>query len=230
MSGFIERLEAAVANEWENIKEGRFWRRVMAEPVSVELYQSMLEQVYHYTRHNSINQAAAAYKTAPERRRLLRFVYNHAREELGHEGMVINDLKSINRYDEGFEQRQPLASTQALIAFLYQVALEHGAVARLGYSYWAETCYGHIDPLLGKFRQDLGLADRNLTFFVAHSEIDSKHAEEVNEAIRDCEPSPAEQDAILNVAVTTLYLTGQMLDQVEREFRLKATPVVRAAA
>ncbi len=111
-----------------------------------------------------MNQAAAAYSTAPENRKLLRFVYKHALEELGHEQMVVHDLKSINLYNEGFENHRPLPAIQALISYLYKVALDKGAVARLGYSYWAENCYGHIDPLLRKFSNDLNLTKNNMSF------------------------------------------------------------------
>lgn len=216
MSDFKQRIEAAVNQEWQHVKNGSFWKKVMSEPVDPMLYKLMLEQIYHYTRHNSVNQAAAAYRTSTEKRRLLRFVYKHAQEELGHEQMVIHDLNSVGLYEEGFEQRRPLPATQALISFLWQLALEKGAVARLGYSYWAETCYGHIDPLLKKLRHDLNLTDRNMTFFVAHSEIDAHHAEEVEEAIAFSEPTADDKEEIINVAVTTLYLTGQILEQIAR--------------
>lgn len=218
MSNFKKRLDNSVSLEWQHIKNGVFWKTIMSEPVAPGLYQLMMEQIYHYTRHNSVNQAAAAYSTAPENRRLLRFVYKHALEELGHEQMVIHDLKSVNLYDEKFVYNRPLPATQALISYLYKIALDKGAVARLGYSYWAENCYGHIDPLLKKFASDLNLTKHNMTFFVAHSEIDSKHSEEVNDAISFCEPTASEEDEIINTAVTTLYLTGQILEQVAREY------------
>jgi len=220
MSDFKERLENSISREWQHIRKGAFWNKIMSEPVAPELYKLMLEQIYHYTRHNSVNQAAAAYSTAPENRRLLRFVYKHALEELGHEQMVVHDLKSVNLYDEGFETNNPLPATQGLISYLYKTALDKGAVARLGYSYWAESCYGHIDPLLKKFASDLGLTEHNMHFFVAHSEIDTKHFEEVDDAISFCEPTEKEQEEIINVAVTTLSLTGLILEQVAREYSI----------
>ena len=132
--------------------------------------------------------------------------------------MVVHDLKSVNLYDDGFENNAPLPATQGLISYLYKTALDKGSVARLGYSYWAESCYDHIDPLLKKFAKDLCLTEKNMHFFVAHSEIDSKHFEEVDEAITFCEPTKKEQEEIINVAVTTLSLTGLILEQVLREY------------
>jgi pyrroloquinoline quinone (PQQ) biosynthesis protein C len=215
---FLDELEAAVSREWQRIRAGNFWRRVLGETVTPQFYRILMEQIYHYTRHNSINQATAAYRTDPNNRKLLRFVYKHALEELGHENMVVHDLNTKGLYDPTLPQRRPLASTQALIAYLYQIALERGAVARLGYSYWAESCYGHIDVILKKLALDLELTDKQMTFFVAHSDIDAKHSAEVAEAIRESATSDEERQAIIDVATTTLYLTGQLLEQVEREY------------
>lgn len=218
MSDFVKKIEDVVASEWSKIKAGKFWNLVMSKQVDPQLYKNLMEEIYHYTKHNSINQATAAYKTLPEHRKLLRFVYKHALEELGHENMVIKDLKSANLFEEGIETRKPLPATQALISFLYQTALEKGAIPRLGYSYWAETCYDHIDGLLKKIAQDLNLHDRQMSFFVAHSEIDSKHSMEVNDTINSCVSLPEDLEEILNTAHVTLYLTGQMLEQVAEKF------------
>ncbi|MBI3381925.1 MAG: iron-containing redox enzyme family protein [Aquabacterium sp.] len=217
MNELIKQLDETINREWAVIKAGRFWTQVMSEPVPGELYRLMMEQIYHYTRYNSVNQAAAALRTSPERRRLLKFVYKHAAEELGHEAMVLHDLKSIDLLDNASLQDGPLPPTAALIAYLTQVAMEKGAVARLGYSYWAESCYDHIDALLKKFRSDLQLVDANMTFFVAHSEIDAGHSAEVLEAMRAAEPTEQEKADIVNVARTTLYLTGQILERVALE-------------
>lgn len=219
MSKLIQKLDEVVNAEWKKIKSGEFWTLAMSEKIAPELYKNLMEEIYHYTKHNSINQATAAYKTLPEQRKLLRFVYKHALEELGHENMVVNDLKSINLYEEGIENRKPLPATQALISFLYLTALEKGAIPRLGYSFWAETCYSHIDELLKKIAQDLNLQDKQMTFFVAHSEIDAKHSTEVNDMIMSCLNSDAEFDEVMNTAQVTLYLTGQMLEQVATKFK-----------
>ncbi|HEX2580884.1 MAG TPA: iron-containing redox enzyme family protein [Dongiaceae bacterium] len=190
----------------------------MSEKVTPELYRVLMEQIYHYTRHNSINQAAAAYSTNPQSRKLLRFVYRHALEELGHENMVIHDLTAKNLYNPKLLEQRPLPPTQALISYLYQVAIERGAIARLGYSYWAESAYSHIDELLKKVGKDLDLSPDQMSFFVSHSTIDAKHSLEVIEAINENVITAEQQEDVLDVARTTLYLTGQILEQVEREY------------
>jgi hypothetical protein len=206
-------LDDIVEKEWAAIHAGPFARHVAEHGVDPDLYRTVLLQIYHYTRHNSINQAFAAWRVDPERIGMLRFCYEHAGEELGHEKMVVHDLESIGLFDPHDLEKPPLPATEALIGYLYYVGLHYGAVPRLGYSYWAESVYEHIDDLLGAARADLKLTDQNMSFFVAHSVIDAKHAEEVREAIsRNVRPGP-ESEQLLQVARTTLRLTGALLDE-----------------
>jgi thiaminase len=209
---FIDTLRQTVDAEWATIRQGRFWRRVMNEKVETSLYRNLMLQVYHYSRHNSMNQAVAAFQPAPEG--LLKFVYKHAAEELGHERMVIHDLKSIGMLDDADLARDPLPATEALIGYLYYVALRYGAIARLGYSFWAEGVYGHIAAPFAKISQDLQLTSKNLTFFGSHAQADEAHIQQVTEAIERFAVTPQDQALVLKVARTTLFLTGQLIDQV----------------
>jgi pyrroloquinoline quinone (PQQ) biosynthesis protein C len=207
------RLDLSIADLWAQATGGKLWRHVVSKGFDRELYRSLMVQIFHYTRHNSINQAVAALRALPEETELLRFAYGHAREELGHERMVLRDLKSIGFLAEEEVTEAPLPATDALINYLYGVALREGPVARLGYSYWAESAYRQINPLLLAARDSLALADENLTFFVAHAEIDSRHAEQVRSVLRRAVTTPERAEAVHRVAVTSLWLTIQILEQ-----------------
>jgi thiaminase len=209
---FVQSLKDSVTEDWDAIKKGNFWKLIFSRPVTPELYRDLMIEIYHYTKHNSRNQAATAMVEAPDG--LLKFAYHHAAEELGHERMAIHDLESLNLLDKDILQRKPLPATEALIGYLYYVAFKHGALARLGYSFWAEDVYEQIDEALRKIRQDLSLADKNMTFFVAHAKIDEKHIDQVTDCIERFVKTPAEEALVRQVAKTTIFLTGQLLEQV----------------
>jgi len=213
------RLDTSISELWAQARKGAFWQHVAAHGFDRELYRITMTQIYHYTRHNSINQAVAAFRAEPEQVGLLRFVYSHAREELGHEKLVLHDLRAVGLVgrDELVDDT-PLPATDALVNYLYGVALRAGPIPRLGYSYWAETVYDHIGPLLLKARESLGLSDRDMAFFVAHSEIDTKHAVEVRHAICRAVTTREEADAVHRVAVTTLWLTISLMEQTHAEW------------
>jgi thiaminase len=216
-SSFVRDLRESIEAQWREIKKGQFWRLVTEKTVTRELYRDMMLQVYHYSRHNSINQAVCAFVPAPEG--LLRFVYRHASEELGHERMVTHDLRSIGLLDEADLAKAPLPATEALIGYLYFVALRYGPIPRLGYSFWAEDSHAHIGEALAKVCADLQLTGKNVTFFGSHAEADADHIRQVEEALEKYAVTPQDQELVSRVATTTLSLTGQLLEQVAQRHR-----------
>ncbi len=228
MSSFLNELSNAVDAEWDRIKAGRFYQRA-SRNFERGLYIGMLIEIYHYTRHNSINQAVAAFATSPQSAGLLRFAYKHALEELGHENMVVRDLASIGIGESEILATSPGAATEALNGYLYSVALRQGALARLGYSFWAERAYEHIQPILESARRCLGLSDESMTFFVAHAQIDQRHAVEVQEGIGRWIRNEQDLEAVRKVATTTLYLTGKIMEEVLYRYEREEHESNRAA-
>lgn len=216
-SQFRKALNEEITQGWEEIHAGTFWRHMVEKGLDRELYQTVMAQIWHYTQHNPINQAFAAWRVPPAKMGLLRYCFEHSGEELGHEKMIEHDLKAVDLL-EGALEVPPLRATSALIGYLYSVSLMDGAIPRLGYSYWAESVYTHITELLDHMRSDLGLSDREMSFFVAHAEIDAKHSNEVNEQIERWAVGQEDQDKVLRVAKTSLWLTGQMLDDSYRAY------------
>lgn len=209
----FDELDAAIAARWLEARRGRFWTHVIRYGCSPELYRLTMLQIFHYTRHNSSNQAVAALQADPDQRALLGFVYEHARDELGHEQLVIRDLEAAGLFHDGHPIEPPLPATDALINYLYGVALREGPVPRLGYSYWAESVYTEIAPLLSRVRESLSLSDRQLTFFRAHAAIDVRHAQQVRSALQRAVTTAEQAKAVRRVAMTTLWLTLAMLEQ-----------------
>ncbi len=214
IDSLFARLDTVVADGWAAIRRGPYFRHVLERGMSADLYRSTMVQIYHYTRYNSVNQALAVYRVPPERTHLLGYCYRHAGEELGHERMVIRDLESAGMLTAGLLEAPPLAPTQALIGYLYHVALNLGAVPRLGYSYWAESAYGNFGDVLSRGQRDLSLTDRQMSFFISHASIDAKHAEEVKETLTENVRTEDEAVQVIEVARTTLYLTGALLEGV----------------
>ena len=224
MSDVLERLDNAVAEEWARIHQGRFWTHLLEHGLTPDLYRSVMVELYHYTRHNSINQAVAAGATDPDNTAMLKYCYDHSNEELGHEKMVLRDIEAAGLKPLGPDDRHPLPPTRALISYLYEVAGREGAVSRLGYSYWAEGAYDHIGDLLTHMRSDLGLDDRKMTFFVAHQAVDVHHLERVRQAVDVHAVTPEQQQNVMQVARTTLWLTGQILEVVLERSLATARP------
>ena len=214
----FDRLDAMIERRWADAADSSLWQHVLAHGFDRDLYRTLMVQVFHYTRFNSVNQAFCAVRATPDQRALLRFVYRHADEELGHEQMVVHDLRSIGLIERDDDLTDlaafpRLPATDALIGYIAGVALTEGAVARLGYSYWSEAVYEHLAPLLFAAARSLGLTERQMTFFTAHSDIDAHHSAEVRRIVAKVAVTPTDQEALFRVADTTLWLTQQLMEQ-----------------
>jgi pyrroloquinoline quinone (PQQ) biosynthesis protein C len=225
MRDFLKLCESRVALCWEELKRGPFWTHMREHGIDRDLYVGMMTEIYHYTHHNAQNQALAAVRVGSERLELLRFCLHHAYDEVGHDLMVLKDLKAVGVDPESVKRRRPLPETEAFIAFLYRVASTRDATARIGYSYWAESCYTEIRELLDTIRAGVGIGDRDMSFFVVHEGIDRKHFEEVQAVVRRCCTTDELREDFLDVMVTSLHLQGQMLDAVWRAWKSARVPV-----
>ncbi len=215
----VKALNARLETEMENLSRSPNLEKVL-EPgfVDSRLYAMYLCETYHYTLHNARNQALVATRRDATNIQYMKYCLKHALEEAGHEMMALHDLKSLG-FDINVETLpKPLVSTETLVAYLYHISEHFSPVARLGYSYWAERSYEFIQPLLAMLSDGIGIPKKAMTFFNEHSEIDAKHAEEVEEAINRFVKSPEDWNAVEEVMVGSLILTTRMMDQVFDEF------------
>ncbi|MCE9595518.1 MAG: iron-containing redox enzyme family protein [Planctomycetes bacterium] len=226
MKTFLERCERAAAHGWQRIYTGPFWQHLRKTGLDRELYVGLMTEVYHFTRHNAQNQALAALRVGSDRVGLLRYCLHHAFEEAGHDLMVLHDLRSIGADSETAARARSLPETEAFVAYVFRVAQTRDATARLGYSYWAESCYTHIRELLDAMRRDLHLTDAQMTFFVAHSEVDRDHFREVETIVDTYCTTPELQAETLEVLEGTLYLQGTILDAVHARWAATRAPVL----
>tara|TARA_R110000868_G_scaffold117600_14_gene312473 strand:+ start:13150 stop:13848 length:699 start_codon:yes stop_codon:yes gene_type:complete len=215
----IEKLNARLEYEMENLSRSPNLEKVL-EPgfVDKRLYAMYLCETYHYTLHNARNQALVATRRDTSNIQYMKYCLKHALEETGHEMMALHDLKNL-----GFEVSvdtlpKPLMTTETLVAYLYHISEHFSPVARLGYSYWAERSYEFIQPLLAMLSDGIGVPKKAMTFFNEHSEIDAKHAEEVEESIRRFVKSDEDWSAVEEVMVGSLVLTTRMMDEVFDQF------------
>jgi pyrroloquinoline quinone (PQQ) biosynthesis protein C len=210
-------IDSSISELWSNIfSSSPLVKTINSGNVTKSLYAIYMIETYHYTSHNAANQALAGVKNC-ENPVYAKFCFKHACDETGHEQMALHDLLSLGVKEDEFVLPKPLPETEMLIAYLYWISSNGSPFRRLGYSYWAEGSYKYINPLIHKVKDSLKLDNSQMTFFIAHSDIDKKHAEEVESIIlRTCKEA-CDWDDMKTVAETSLRLTAIMLDAIYRE-------------
>ncbi|ABE57013.1 TENA/THI-4 protein [Shewanella denitrificans OS217] len=217
----LTKLEQKVATMWDSIlTNSPFIHEVLDGKATKALYAIYMTETYHYTKHNAKNQALVGIMGKDLPGKYLSFCFHHAHEEAGHELMALSDIASIGFDREDVLSSKPLPATETLIAYLYWISATGNPVQRLGYSYWAENVYGYIDPVLKAIQSTLDLTPQSMKFFIAHSKIDAKHAEEVNEMLHEVCKTQEDVDSVVAVMENSLVLTARILDDVWKEYQL----------
>jgi FkbM family methyltransferase len=185
---------------------------------SKRLYAIYLIETYHYTFHNSRNQARIPARKEALDIQYMKFCLHHAEEEAGHERMALHDVKALGFPVNEDSLPEPLPATQELIRYLYDLSETGNPLARLGYSFWAERVYDYIEPLLTLMRVGVGIPRNAMSFFTAHSSIDAKHAVEVDRAILRFAKTEEDWHAIESCMLGSLERTIKMTHEVLTEY------------
>lgn len=218
----VEALREEMAAQWVGLLErSSLSALVQSGEIDRRLYALYLIETFHYTRENPRHQALVGARSDADPI-YLKFCLKHAADEVGHEMMALHDLRSIGYDVTADDLPAPLDATEVLTAYLYRISQVGNPLARVGYSFWAESSYEHIGPLLAAAQGKLGLEDKNMTFLVAHAKIDADHAEEVDAVLRRFATTTDDWDAVGRVMRTSLRLTVEMLDAVADEYRAVA--------
>jgi hypothetical protein len=205
---------------------GHAWAGILQSPLAKEiktilvsgdkkLYALWLIQVAHLTKHTSAHQALVGTRFQEISHAYMKFCFEHALEEVGHEMMAVHDLKKIGAKIDGIASLPaPLSATEQLTAYLYYVSQYGHPATRLGFSYWAEKCYPFIQSFAADTQKSLGLSDSQMSFFVSHSRIDEKHAADVERTIAQVCQQPQDWRAVTEGMQTSLELALKIFEQI----------------
>ncbi len=211
----IAKLQETLAAAFKSRSNSANTLRLLSlDHVDRRIYGLFLIETYHYTRHNARNQALVATRDERLDVNYMKFCLKHAMEEAGHEYMAFADLNSLGARFSEDELPEPLEDTKTLIAYLYHVSQHGNPLARLGYSFWAESCYAYTNSTKEIFKEALGIQSNQMTFLEAHAAIDEAHFEEVKFAINRFVKTDADWKALEEVMLHSLLLTGRVMDNV----------------
>jgi hypothetical protein len=215
----LEKIELKMSECWAQILQSSLAKEIQNILTSGnrQLYALWLIQVAHLTKHTSVHQALVGTRYKEISHVYMKFCFEHAMEEVGHEMMALSDLKRIGAKVARIDQLPPpLAATEQLNAYLYYVSQYAHPATRLGFSYWAEKCYPFIHSMASGAQSSMGLSDQQMTFFVSHSRIDEKHADDVERIVKSVCKTPEDWQAVTQGMETSLHLAIQIFEQIHQ--------------
>ncbi len=219
----IEKLKTQMEKKWaEILKDNQLIKLILDGTKDRRVYALYLAETYHYASHNAKNQALVANKlktTNSKEINYMKYCLEHALEETGHELMAYHDLKAAGVNVPLSEMPAPLPDTETFVAYLYYISQNGNPARRLGYSFWAESSYAYFGEVMLLAAKNMELSKAMMTFFAEHSDIDVKHAEDVERMVNLMCKTEEDFEDVAEVMNQTLELTARMLDNVAREYQ-----------
>lgn len=188
--------------------------RIVADGLDVDRYRQLLSELYHVVWHFNPICAAAASRLSDEYRAVRYYLYDHVKEEKGHEEWVMADLEVVGVARQLALSHQPSTSLLSLLGYNYWSADRRHPCSVLGMIYALEviaSVYG--GPITVAIQQSLLLdGTHGITFISSHVEMDSEHMAELRVVANTLHDESAKtaiiESTMINFALFTNILEG----------------------
>lgn len=215
---FQERLDNALLESIELIKESKFYKDIMNGENVKKYYIEYLKDAYHYVTNSSSFTPLAARRMDSKYLKVRKWILEHSAEEMGHELMALKDLEKfgINR-DQVINSRPSIGVTAWVSFFHYKVAIANPFCA-FGVLYFLEGMATDLAPkLVSKIIPALNDTEKKaMTFFREHGDLDADHLSEQKDLLTSTKLSPLEEDEIIATIKEAAFLKKFMLDQITK--------------
>ena len=143
---------------------------------TLESYRWYLRETFYHTRENPVSQLIATRSFPRDQHEVLSRYVGHARSEISHDLLALNDYVALGGDSAEILSGQPLPDTEAMISFTYACAYSSTPLKYLGYLFHVEalpTIQGkdYIQMLLQS-----GVPEAAVTFLQEHSQVDPAHS------------------------------------------------------
>lgn len=158
---------------------------IIADGLPLQQYRNLLLDLYHVVWHFNPICGAAASRIQDDNRQVRLFLYDHMKEEAGHEEWVLNDLVSLGLGKQVVIDSKPSLQSLGLLSYNYFAADRLHPCSVLGMIYSLEviaSVYG--SPMTTAMKQSLLLqGEGGVSFISSHATMDAEHMIELRKVI-----------------------------------------------
>jgi pyrroloquinoline quinone (PQQ) biosynthesis protein C len=234
---FIDELKEALMPEYARLLETRIFQALASDEKAgggkyaspLDLWKFYLWETYHYTKHNGVNQALCVMRTPTTEKKLLHRQLRHAIEEIDHDFLALHDLETMGVDREQVIASRPEPETQAFASLIYDLVIRERPIGRLGYSFWAEGALNEeqLPYIAERVRYHFDLSDDQMTFLVAHSELDKGHSRAAVKAIEEHVRDGEDREAVIYFGKATCRMYYHFLEGVFDKFEREQARLAR---
>lgn len=213
---FFDQLQAATAQEREQLFNLPIIREALAGQVSLEGYRAFLVQAYYHVRH-TVPLMMACGARLPERLEWLRgAVCEYIEDEYGHEQWVLNDIVACGGERLAVRDGQPCLAIELMVSFLYDLIARGNPVGLFGMVNVLEgTSIALATLAAGSIRETLQLPQSAFSYLASHGALDIEHMQTYRR-LMDRLDDPADQAAVIHASKVVYHLYSEMFRGLPR--------------
>jgi pyrroloquinoline quinone (PQQ) biosynthesis protein C len=171
-----EKILSFWKNEMLQMRENPEFSIMHQKNFTLESYKNYLKETYYHTRENPISQLIAVRSFSRHNHEILSKYVAHARSEISHDLLALNDYVALGGNREEVLCGTPLPDTEAMIGYTYYCAYLDTPLKYLGYLFHVEA----LPTLQGqdyiKLLTDSGVPENAVTFLKEHADVDPSHS------------------------------------------------------
>lgn len=191
----------------------RIIRQLMQGQLTIQEYQTYLQDVYSYALHSSVVIGCAANRMVHSHPRLAEYLFRHAGEELGHDLWAAKDLRDLGMSDAEISAIHPSSPCARMVALEYYYAAHANPVALFGWMFVLESLGGKVGGgIATAIDKVLGLNGKATYFLKGHADADAHHSEDLYAMISRHVLTEADQRDFLAMVRESEDLYCAMLD------------------
>ena len=173
---FHPRLQAETETERRQLLAIPFIRRGVAGEVTRAEYLAFLGQAYHHVRHTVPLLMACGARLRPGQEWLLGALGEYVAEEMGHEAWILDDIRHAGGDADAVREARPLAATELMLAYAYDLVERVNPVGLFGMVYVLEgTSVALATRAAHSIRERLGLPANAFAYLNSHGALDLGH-------------------------------------------------------
>ncbi len=211
MKTFSAQIGSAFQEVMEKFNASPAIRFLQSQDFRAEHYASALREFYHYTKENPQQQTLASTYFRGTDRKLIKLFVSHARAEIGHDHMALDDLKALGADLSLVPTENPLPATTALTAFGYFQIERLNAIGYLGYIYFLEYMPTQHGAIYAEALLKAGVPKESLGFLQEHIAVDMSHNKMMEQYLAHLLHSQADADSVIYAMRVTAELYANML-------------------
>jgi heme oxygenase len=181
--------------------------------VSLAQYRTYMSDVYCYALHSSQVISLAGSRMVLSHPDLVKYLFRHAEEELGHEKWAASDLEEIGLSSAEIKKIAPSSPCIRMIALEYYYAAQANPVGLFGWMFVLESLGGKSASGIAQgIDHALKLNGKGTYFLRGHGDADAQHSEDLCSVIDVSVKAQEDVETFLFVAEESQALYCSILD------------------